>query len=153
MTEYVGFQLLRLCFDSITLCLCATRARMNDRRATLSPLSSWSRGSPAVCRCLIRYGHTHTRTHTLFNMPHTIFPSGLPASPSSSMRQEPDKLSGRLVSVRRLFRWSAFDFKDGANTLAGAPCFVTDSDPSERGLGREEAGLSTASGREPWLWM
>lgn len=151
MTEYSRFQLLRLCFDSITPCLCATRARMNDRRVTLSPLSSWSRGSPAVCRCLIRYSLTHTRM--LFNMPHTIFPSGLPVSPSSLMWRQPDKLSRHLVSVQCLFRCSALDFKDGANILAGAWCFVTDSDPSERGLGREEGGLSTASGREPWLRM
>lgn len=151
-TEYDGFQLLLLCFDSITLCLCATRARMNVRRATLSPLSSWSRGSPAVCRCLIRYALTHTRMP--FNTPHTIFPRGLPASPSSPMWQQPDKLSLHLVSVQHLFRRSALDFKDGGNILAGARCFVTDSDPSERGLGREEeGGLSTASGREPWLWM
>lgn len=88
-----------------------------------------------------------------FNMPHTIFPSGLPASPSSLMWREPDKLSVHLVSVQHLFRCSALDFKDGGNILAGAGCFVTDSDPSERGLGREEGGLSTASGREPWLWM
>lgn len=150
-TEYGGFQLVLLCFDSITLCLCATRARMNDRRATLSPLSSWSRGSPAVCRCLIRYGLTHTGG--LFNTPHTIFPSGLPAFPSAPVWRQPDKLSHHLVSVQHLFRRSASDFKDGGNILAAARCFVTDSDPSERGLGREEGGPSTASGREPWLWM
>ncbi len=86
-------------FCSITLCLCATRARMNDKRVTSSPLSNWSTGYPAVCRCSTRY-RSHTRHSICFMLFSWLNP--LRNSPRcdpfpSQTRQQTDKPSCHLV--------------------------------------------------------
>ena len=104
---------LSLFFCSITLCLCATQARMSDKRVTSSLLSNWSTGYPAVCRCSIRYSHTHTHTHSHmpFNKLHAFLLVGssekLPSPwprPLSDMAADRSSISAILSSLQHLFR-------------------------------------------------
>lgn len=135
---------------------------MSDKTVTLSPLSNWSTGYPAVCRCSIRY--SHTRTHTQYMCCFKCFILTFPcATPSHSQTWQPaDKASCHVVRSPAPLPILDLDFKEKMvlegiiwqelNVLFGTVIFQS-AGLEGRGWGGLAQRCYVASGSEPWLWM